>query len=112
MMIARSPAQRTTTGQIQGHVVDSTGAAIEGAGIFVRRNSPAEDNVRLVAHTDARGDFILPLPEGGYDVLVTSPGFVSAVETIPVFPGKTRRAQWKMKALGCDLPGVNCDTFH
>jgi hypothetical protein len=111
VMIATS-AQGPTTGQISGHVVDSVGATIKGASVFVRRNSPSEDNVRLVAHTDVHGDFLLLLPKGGYDVLVTSPGFVAGVETIPIFPGKTRKVQWKLKVLGCDFPGMNCDTFQ
>jgi hypothetical protein len=72
LMIATSSAQGPTTGQISGHVVDSGGATIKGASVFVRRNSPSEDNVRLVAHTDIHGDFLLLLPKGGYDAGMTS----------------------------------------
>ena len=65
--------------------------------------------MRLLTHTDINGDFTLALPEGGYDILVTSPGFVAAVETLPVFAGKTKKGQWR---LDCSFPGMNCDTFQ
>ena len=68
--------------------------------------------MRPVAHTDIHGDFVLVLPEGGYDILVTSPGFVAEVKTLPVLPGKTKKAQWKLEVLDCDFPGMNCDTFQ
>jgi len=112
MMISTSFAQPPATGQIRGHVVDTEGATIKGANVFVRKSSPSEDNVRLVAHTDTHGDFVLFLPKGGYDVLVTSAGFAAGVETIPIFPGKTRKVQWKLRVLDCDFPGMNCDTFQ
>ena len=112
MMIATSLAQRPNTGQISGHVVDTEGATIKGASVFVRKYSPSEDNVRLVAHTDTHGDFVLLLPEGGYDVLVTSVGFASGMETIPILPGKTRKVQWKLRVLDCNFPSMNCDTFQ
>jgi hypothetical protein len=107
-----SLAQQPKTGQISGHVVDVVGATIKGASVFVRRHMPSEENVKLLLHTDINGDFKLVLPEGGYDVLVTSPGFVAGVETVPVSAGKTRKVQWKLKPLDCSFPGMNCDTFH
>jgi hypothetical protein len=112
MMITTSSAQPPATGKISGHVVDTVGAVIPRASVFVRKYWPSEDNVRLVTHTDIHGDFMLLLPEGGYDVLVTSMGFAAGVKTLPVFPGKTRKVQWKLQALGCDFPGKNCDTFQ
>ena len=111
LMIAHSSAQRPATGRISGHVVDSVGATISGASIFVHKHL-SEDNVKLVAHTDGNGDFMLALPEGGYDVLVTSPAFVAEVETIGVVSGRTRKTQWKIKVVGCNFPGMNCDTFQ
>lgn len=112
MMIATSSAQRPATGKISGHVVDSMGAAIGRASVFVRRKWPPEDIVKLVAHTDINGNFVLLLPEGGYDVLVTPPSFVAGVETISIIPGKTRKVQWKLTVLGCDFPGINCATVQ
>ena len=112
MMIATSSAQPPATGKISGHVVDPVGAVIPRASIFVRKNSLSEDNVRLVTHTDIHGDFVLLLPEGGYDVLVTSVGFAAGVKTLAVSPGKTRKVQWKLRELDCDFPGINCDTVQ
>jgi hypothetical protein len=112
MMIAQSPAKQPSAGVISGHVVDAVGAVIPKASVFVRRSSPPEEIVRLATHTDANGDFTLVLPDGGYDLLVTSPGFVAAVQTVPVFHGKKRRTQWKLKIVPCDFPGTVCDTFQ
>lgn len=109
---AHCAAQQSQTGQINGHVVDITGAVIPRASVFVRRNMPSDESVRLVGHTDLNGDFELVLPEGGYDVLVASPGFAAGVQTVPIVHGKKRRFEWKLKELGCDFPGVNCDTFQ
>ncbi len=66
----------------------------------------------MAAHTDLSGDFVLPLEEGGYDILVTAPGFAAGVQTISVATGKTRQVEWKLKALACNFPGMNCDTFQ
>ena len=107
-----SLAQQPKTGQISGHVVDVVGATIKGASVFVRRHIPSDENVKLVMHTDIHGDFKLVLPEGGYDVLVTSPGFAAGVETVPVSAGKEKRVQWKLRPLDCSFPGMNCDTFQ
>ena len=79
-----SLAQQSKTVQISGHVVDVVGATIKGASVFVRRHIPSEENVNLLVHTDVHGDFKLLLPEGGYDVLVTSPGFAARVRTVSV----------------------------
>jgi hypothetical protein len=111
-IFSHSPAQDTRSGQISGHVVDITGAAIGKASIYVRRNSPSEEEVRLVAHTDASGSFKLMLAEGGYDVLVTSPGFAATVESVPVLAKQIKHAQWKLRPLSCNFPGMNCDTFQ
>ncbi len=108
----RPLAQEPQTGQITGHVVDAVGAVIKGASVFVRRNTAVDNNVKLLTHTDVNGDFTLALPEGGYDVLVTSPGFAANVKTIPILARKTPKLQWKLKVLGCNFPGVNCDRFQ
>ncbi len=111
LMLTASSAQRTTSGEIRGHVVDTAGAIVPGASVFVRKNAPNETDVRLTTYTDAHGDFVVVLPEGGYDVLITSSGFAAAVDTVAVLSGKTTKRKWKLKALGCDIPTMNCDTF-
>lgn len=109
---SHSSVQQPKIGQISGHVVDVAGATIKEASVFVRKNVPSEESVRLLVHTDIYGDFKLVLPEGAYDVLVTSPGFAAGVETIPVLAGKTKKVQWKLKPLDCNFPGMNCDTVQ
>jgi hypothetical protein len=79
------------------------GATIKVEG-SVRRNIPPEENVRLLMRTDIHGDFKLVLPEGGYEILVTSPGFAAGVKTVPVLAGTTKKVQWKLKPLDCSSP--------
>jgi len=93
----RSLTQQPKVGQISGHVADVVGATIKGASVYIRRSIPPEEDVRLAVHTDVHGDFKLVLPEGGYDVLVTSPGFAAEVETVPVLAGRTKETRWKLK---------------
>ena len=104
--------QHEKTGQVSGQVIDAAGAVIERASVYVRKNTPSAEKIELLTHTDSHGNFVLVLPEGGYDILVTSPGFASALDTIPVFAGKTRKTIWKLKVLPCNFPGVNCDSFR
>src|ERR1700679_413421 len=104
MTIGPSAAQRTTTGQISGYVTDTTGAVIARASVFVHKHSPSEDEVKLISHTDSNGEFVLTLPEGGYDILVTSPDFSAEVETVSILSGKTKKLQWKLKVVGWDFP--------
>jgi hypothetical protein len=89
-----------------------TGASIGKASVFVRRSLPFEESVRLTTHTDRNGNFVLTLPEGGYDVLVASPGFLSAMQTLPVIHGKERNTRWKLQVVPCSFPGTVCDTFQ
>jgi hypothetical protein len=112
MTSTHSSAEQPRTGQINGHVVDSEGAAVQGAVVFVHGRALPEEILKPTAHTDYYGSFTLALPAGGYDILIVSPGFVARVETVPVSPGKTKRVQWKLDPLRCDYPGMNCDEFR
>jgi hypothetical protein len=106
-----SEAQEPPLGRINGHVIDPMGAAVPDAKVFIHKSSPSDDNVRLVAHTDSTGYFTISLPEGGYDVLVTAPGFAAAVNTLSVIGGRSAKVDWKLKVLDCNFPDMNCDTF-
>ena len=68
--------------------------------------------MKLLTHTDIKGDFTLDLPDGGYDVLVTSPGFAASVKTIGVTSEAPRGLHWKLNVLDCSFPGMNCDTVQ
>jgi hypothetical protein len=99
-------------GQLNGRVVDAVGAAISRAAVFVRPYSAQGSNFALVGRTDRNGDFRLTLPEGGYDVIVTSPGFQSKMQIVVARGGKPTQMEWKLAVLNCDFPGINCDTFQ
>lgn len=103
-------AQQPKGGRVSGHVVDEVGATIKDASVLVRKRSPSDDSARVMTHTDVKGDFTLDLQEGAYDVLVAPPSFVTAVQTIAVSAGKTRKTLWKLTVLSCDFPGMNCDS--
>ena len=101
--------QQAQTGRITGHVVDVVGATIKDASVFVREHTASDADRKLLTHTDIKGEFMLDLPDGGYDVLVTSPGFAASVKTIGVTSGAPRRIHWKQNVLDCSFPGMNCD---
>ena len=103
-------AQQPKGGRVSGHVVDEIGAMIKGASVLVRKRSPSDDSARVMTHTDLKGNFTLDLPEGAYDLLVASPAFATAVQTIAVSAGKTSTTLWKLAVLSCDFSGMNCDT--
>lgn len=102
-------AQKQQSRRVTGRVDDVMGAVISRATVIVLNRLP-DQNVRLTVQTDVHGNFTVELPEGGYDILVTSPGFQAAVQTVGISQ-KDRKLNWKLKALGCNFPGVNCDTI-
>src|ERR1700761_2014446 len=88
--------QQAQAGRITGHVVDVVGATINDASVFVREHTASDADMKLLTHTDIKGDFTLDLPDGGYDVLVTSPGFAASVKTIGVTSEAPRGLHWKL----------------
>jgi len=104
--------QQRQSGRMTGRVVDVVGAKVNGASVYVRKNTSSDADVKLLAHTDINGDFTLELPDGGYDVLVTAPGFDASVKTMAIVLGKPSRFQWKLRPHDCSFPGMNCDTFR
>jgi len=62
-----------TRGQIVGRVVDPSGAVVAGASVEGRNTA---SNVRTVAKTNDRGDYVLPfLIPGEYEVVIQMQGF-------------------------------------
>lgn len=104
--------QQRQSGPMFGRVVDVVGATIRGASVYVRKTTSSDADVKLLAHTDINGDFTLELPDGGYDVLVTAPGFNASVKTMGIVHGKPNRFQWKLRPHDCSFPGMNCDTVQ
>jgi len=111
-LAASLTGQSLPAGHVSGNVVDTVGVAIPRASVFVRSYSDEGERITLASHTDSKGNFTLTLPAGGYDVLVSSPGFQSKLQIIVLKTGKNTRMQWKLIPEKCDFPGVNCDTVQ
>jgi len=81
---------QSTKGIVSGHVVDATGAVIQGATVQL---SPSG----LSTTSDPRGEFILAaVPPGSYTLKVTSAGFSNFSKSIDVTAGQTVRADVAM----------------
>lgn len=73
--VERSFGPFTSRGELDGTIIDRTGAAVEGATINVREKG---NGVTRVARSNARGYFTLRgLPEGAYTIEISMPGFES-----------------------------------
>ena len=67
----------STTGVIEGSLLDSSGAVLPGATVSIRNTAT---NFEQVQTTDSRGRFRgLQLPPGPYRITVTLPGFATLV---------------------------------
>lgn len=84
-----------TTGQIEGVVVDATGAVLPG--VTLTFSSPALAGTKVVV-TDGNGAFVVPgLPAGLYRVEAVLHGFTTAVvESVDLRPGQVIRPAIKM----------------
>jgi hypothetical protein len=86
------------SGQVVGHIVDASGAAIAGAEVSVR--SENTNAVRRAA-TDAGGRYAVSgLPPGTYGVTTTAKGFETATSTVVVTLGSTAAGGMTMKVAG------------
>ena len=97
-------AQLTTTGTINGTVLDPSGAAIPGATVTI-----SETQTRVVTQTvsNADGDFVqVGLNSGHYDVSVSAPGFAGYRQTgIYLEPVATPYRAGQVECRRCDLGG-------
>ena len=84
-----------TTGQIEGVVVDATGAVLPGVTITI--TSPALTGSKIVV-SGGSGEYVVPgLPTGTYKLEAMLDGFISvAVENIVIKPGAVIRPNVKM----------------
>src|SRR5215211_2774038 len=68
---------QSTTGTVQGSVVDANGAAVPGANVEIKN---LDTNLTRNLTTDEEGRFIAPLLQpGNYSVTVSKQGFSTAV---------------------------------
>ncbi len=99
-------------GELRGSVTDEAGRAIKGANIFAHRSiSLWADKIELVGQSDVNGNFILNLPAGAYDILVTAYPRSAQSQTIVVKTGTHLYPNWKLPLARdiCDFPDMNCD---
>ena len=89
-------AQQTTTGSIEGTVLDANGAALPGASVEVKNTAT---NFTRTVTTDEDGRFVaLSLPPGKYTVSVTQQGFATnVVENVELTVGRTLALPISMK---------------
>jgi len=68
---------QSTTGTIQGTVVDANGAVVPGANVEIKNR---ETNFTRTLTTDEEGRFVAPLLQpGNYSVTVSKQGFATTV---------------------------------
>jgi hypothetical protein len=97
-LFATTASAQETTGSINGHVTDSTGAAVKGATVTI---TDADRNivVRTVTTGDEGEYSVTPLPSGTYTVTVEAPNFKKAVQTaVKVDVGQRRTSDAVMEA--------------
>ena len=82
-LIPAQSAQVTSSTQVKGRVMDSTGSILLGVQIKVYRG----DKVVKEGTTAATGDFEIPLDAGEYKLELTAPDFEKYTEVVNVTPG-------------------------
>ncbi len=82
-LIPAQSAQVTSSTQVKGRVMDSTGSILLGVQIKVYR----ADKVVKEGTTAATGDFEIPLEAGEYKLELTAPDFEKYTEVVNVTPG-------------------------
>ncbi len=82
-LIPAQSAQVTSSTQVKGRVMDSTGSILLGVQIKVYRG----DKVVKEGTTAATGDFEIPLEAGEYKLELTAPDFEKYTEVVNVTPG-------------------------
>ena len=82
-LISAQSAQVTSSTQVKGRVMDSTGSIMLGVQIKVYQG----DKVVKEGTTAATGDFEIPLEAGEYKLELTAPDFEKYTEVVNVTPG-------------------------
>jgi hypothetical protein len=79
MLLQAGAFAQNAAGTLDGHVVDSSGAAIPGAHVTIENQAT---NVKLATPTSSDGRFYQRyLPPGSYSVTIEQPGFEKYVQT-------------------------------
>ena len=100
----------------QVRVVDSEGAAIQSAHVYVHNMGAGDIRpdgdaaVTYVADSTAGGELKIPASVQPRDLLVFASGFKPWVGFLDSGPS-SKKLEVKMQVIPCDYPGVVCDTF-
>ena len=99
--VAATAQTQSTTGTIQGTVLDANGAAIPGASVEIKNS---ETNLTRTLTTDEDGRFVaLSLPSGRYTVTVVKQGFATQVlEQANLTVGQALNLPLSMKISGVE----------
>lgn len=99
--LSAAAQSQSTTGTIQGTVIDANGAAVAGANVDIKN---LDTNLSKTLTTDEGGRFVaLTLPPGRYSVSVAKSGFATAVaETVELTVGQTLNLPVSMKVSGVE----------
>ena len=100
-----------SNGQIQGTVVDTTGAGVRA---MIRMLQQPTGPAILRFNTTDTGAFQTdPLPAGVYSLIFISPGFRRReLRSVVIEAGRTTAlGEIRLDLSGCDTPGTNCDYF-
>jgi catecholate siderophore receptor len=76
---------------LQGKVLDSSRAPLPAAAVAAFSGA---QQAGPTAWTDARGEFVLALPPGGYTLKVAAPGFLEAAQELTALPGGGQRREF------------------
>ncbi len=96
LVLASGLIHAQSTAALQGTVVDSSGAALQGARVTARNTGTGEDRT---TQTDDQGAYLLPsLPIGNYRVEVNAPGLqTTSASGLVLEVGRTVRQDFTMK---------------
>jgi hypothetical protein len=94
--VAGTAAAQSTTGSIQGDVVDQTGRPVTGAQVVVTSDATG---ARLSTRTDDDGRFVVPaVAPGAYQVQVSQSGFRQLIQTVLVGVNQARHLRLELQS--------------
>jgi catecholate siderophore receptor len=93
----RAAAQAGPDRQLHGTVLDTSRAPVIGARVVATPNGPG---AKLTATTDARGEFTLPLGPSDFEIRISAPGFLTAVQKLPGAKGGSEAREYVLEVEG------------
>ena len=101
-------SQNVVTGQVNGAVVDTTGAAVANARVTLENIATGAEEQPI--HTNSTGNFVFPLLKpGDYIVRVSTPNFHTMIAKVEVQLGKIASVKFQLEvgaANGIDVDDI------